>query len=255
MGFDDRLRIVYGEEGLARLAAARVCVYGLGGVGATCAMDLVRSGVGTIVAVEYDELRESNLNRVYFGYRGWLGQPKTEVFADFAHRVNPAVAIEARASFFSGAGAEAAVEGGCAAHVDAIDSLNPKVNLLAALSRRGETFIAVMGTAGRLAPERLRLGSFWDSSGCPLAREVRNRLRRLGVTEDFPAVWSDEPASPPLPPEEPSGEAGSDEASLNVPLARPPGRQRSVQGSAPFVPQAAGHLAASWVVRRILGLA
>jgi tRNA A37 threonylcarbamoyladenosine dehydratase len=253
MGFDDRLRIVYGDEGLERLAAARVCLYGLGGVGAACAMDLVRSGVGAIVAVEFDEVRESNLNRLYFGYRETVGLAKTEVFADFAHRVNPAVRIETRASFFSGAGAGAAVEPGCAAHVDAIDSLNPKVNLLAALSRRGETFVAVMGTAGRLAPERLRLGSFWDSSGCPLAREVRNRLRRLGVTADFPAVWSDESAVPPLPPEEPSGAPG-EEASLDVPSARPPGRERAVLGSAPFVPQAAGHLAASWVVRRILGL-
>ena len=246
MGFEDRLRIVIGDEGLARLAAARVCVYGLGGVGAACAMDLVRSGVGTVVAVDFDEVQESNLNRLYFGYRDQVGRQKTEVFAEFAHRVNPAVRIEPRASFLSGEGAAAAVEPGCSAHVDAIDSLNPKVNLLAALAARGEAYVSAMGTAGRLAPERLRLGSFWESSGCPLAREVRNRLRRLGATADFPAVWSDEPPARPLPPEA----AGSDAA-----RGAPPGRARAVQGSAPFVPQAAGHLAASWVVRRILGLA
>ena len=67
----------------------------------------------------------------------------------------------------------------------------------------------------------------------------------LGLELGFPAVWSDEPAAPPLPPDSPEA--------AKAPGA-PPGRVRAVQGSAPFVPQAAGHLAASWAVRRILSI-
>ena len=245
MSFDERTRIILGDGGMAALKAASAVVYGLGGVGAACAMDLVRAGVGRVVALDFDELSESNLNRLYFGYRRDVGRPKAEVFADYARRVNPEVLIEASPRFFSGASAEeavaAAAAGGRAVHLDCVDSLNPKVNLLAALARSGLPFAASMGTAGRLDPGRLRLTSFWLSRGCPLAREVRNRLRRLGVDADFPAVWSDEPPTPPV--ERPAGPAEEQKA---------PGRVRKMQGSAPFVPQAAGHFLASWAVRRIL---
>ncbi|MBL8966211.1 MAG: ThiF family adenylyltransferase [Spirochaetaceae bacterium] len=248
MSFDERTRIILGEEGAAALAAASVAVYGLGGVGAACAMDLVRVGVGRIVAVDFDDVAESNLNRLYFGYRAEIGRPKAEVFAEYARRVNPGVVVEAAPRFFSGEGAAELVAanagGGCAVHLDCVDALNPKVNLLAALSRAGLAFAASMGTAGRLDPGRLRLSALSASSGCPLAREVRNRLRRLGVGIDFPAVWSDEPATPPV--ERPAGPEEEQKA---------PGRIRKMQGSAPFVPQAAGHLLASWATRRLLGLA
>ena len=171
MSFDERTRIILGDGGMAALKAASAVVYGLGGVGAACAMDLVRAGVGRVVALDFDELSESNLNRLYFGYRGDVGRPKAEVFADYARRVNPEVLIEASPRFFSGASAEeavaAAAAGGRAVHLDCVDSLNPKVNLLAALARSGLPFAASMGTAGRLDPGRLRLTSFWLSRGCP----------------------------------------------------------------------------------------
>lgn len=244
MSFDDRLRIVFGDEGLARLGGASVAVYGLGGVGAACAMDLVRAGVGRVVALDFDEVQESNLNRLYFGYRDEVGRPKAEVFADYARRINPEVRAEARPAFFSGAAAASIVAGDCEVHLDCVDSLNPKVNLLAALAAREARFASSLGTAGRIDPGRLRLASIWESRGCPLAREVRNRLRRLGVTADFPAVFSDEPAVPPVP--RPEGAAEAQKA---------PGRIRAMQGSTPFVPQAAGHLLASWAVRSLLGLA
>ncbi|HPE36902.1 MAG TPA: ThiF family adenylyltransferase, partial [Spirochaetales bacterium] len=91
MPFDDRSRILFGEQGARILASARVCVWGLGGVGAAAAMDLVRSGVGGIVAVDFDRVAESNLNRLYFGYRDTVDLPKTDAFASAARRVNPDV--------------------------------------------------------------------------------------------------------------------------------------------------------------------
>ena len=58
--------------------------------------------------------------------------------------------------------------------------ITPKVNLMAALAREGRPFASAMGTAGRLAPERLKVGRLWDATHCPLASDVRKRLRRLG---------------------------------------------------------------------------
>lgn len=241
MPFDERNLIVLGAENASRLARASVAVYGLGGVGAACAMDLVRSGVGRIVACDLDLVKESNLNRLYFGYAREIGRPKAEVFAEYALQVNPDVIVESEYRFFSGADARGVIAQDCAVHVDCIDSLTPKTNLLAGLASGDVPFISCLGTGGRIDPARLRIVSIWDTRDCPLAAAVRSRLRKLRVTRDFPVVWSDEPAAPPRAPPADYRQ-------------HRPGRLRMIQGSLPFVPQAAGHLLASWALRTILDL-
>lgn len=235
MSFSDRTRMLFGDAGVEALARARVAVYGLGGVGATCAMDLVRSGVGFLHVVDFDLVEESNLNRLYFGYLSTVGKPKTAAFMEAALDINPDLRIEPVPSFFSAEGAADAVRravgSGCLWHADCVDSLAPKANLIAALHGSGARLISSMGTAGRLDPGRLALGDFGEVRGCPLARALRKRLRGMGITGGFAAVWSDEPAVKPVP--------GT-------------GRTKLMQGSAPFVPQAAGHFMASWIVRGIL---
>lgn len=246
--FTDRMEILLGREGIDILSRSRVAIYGLGGVGAACALDLVRAGIGSLKVVDFDLVEISNLNRLAFGTIDVVGKPKIDGFAELALKINPEIRIETSREFFSGEDAPRIVDQEAAVHADCVDSLNSKVQLLASLRRCKATFISSMGTAGRLAPERLKLGLLEESSGCPLAREVRNRLRRLGVPLDFPVVWSDEPAVPPRLPSV-SREGASAEANT----FRPAGRLRGVQGSSPFVPQVAGHIMASWIVRTILG--
>jgi len=244
MSFTDRTRILLGDEAVDRLARSRVCVFGLGGVGAACALDLVRAGVGNLVVVDFDVLQESNLNRVTFAYRENLSLPKIDAFRKAAASVNPEVRVEAIGSLVHGFEAAESIPDGCDYYLDAIDTLNPKTNLIIALIERNARFASCLGTAGRMAPERLRLSSIWESHGCPLAQKLRNRLRRQGVTGDFPAVWSDEPPVPPSLPED-----GSRPGDVVDGV-----RIRAVQGSGPFVPQAAGHILASVAVRAILGM-
>lgn len=256
MSLFDRTEILIGRAGIEALRESRVAVYGLGGVGAACAMDLVRSGIGQLYVVDFDTVEESNLNRLYFGYRSMIGKPKVDAFIRYAKEVNPDILIEARRIFFSGEDASSIIDSESGIHADCIDSLNAKVNLIAELSRRETVFIASMGTAGRLAPEKLKLGSMWHTRGCPLAKSVRTRLRHMGVRKDFPVVWSDEPPVKPVAPSQAQKRAHADAAAdtaadADAPFA-PAGRQRMVQGSGPFVPQTAGHMMASWIVRRIL---
>lgn len=228
--FRDRTGIIVGESGLRALEAARVAVYGLGGVGAACALDLVRSGIGHLHVVDFDIVETSNLNRLAFGDARNVGQLKTDAFIDAARGINPGIDIVADRIFFTFETAPSAIAEDCSIHADCVDSLSPKVSLIAALRGRNLPFIASMGTAGRLMPERLRIGRMENAKGCPLTRSVRQKLTKLGVPLDFPVVWSDEPAVKPVPRE----------------------GQRGIQGSAPFVPQTAGHFMASWIVRAIL---
>lgn len=228
--FYDRTMIVLGNSGIEALKAAHVAVYGLGGVGAACAIDLVRTGVGYLHVVDFDIVEISNLNRLAFGYRDYLGMPKVDAFIKSAERINPEVEIVATREFFTFESAHSIIANDCMVHADCIDSLSPKASLIAALRAQDCLFISSMGTAGRLMPERLKLGTMNMAHGCPLARALRQKLTKMNVPLDFPIVWSDEPAVKPIPRE----------------------GARGLQGSAPFVPQTAGHFMASWIVRTIL---
>jgi tRNA A37 threonylcarbamoyladenosine dehydratase len=243
MGFDDRNKIIWGDDGAAALAASKVCVYGLGGVGAAAATDLVRSGVGSLIVVDFDTVQESNLNRVAYGISDYVGLPKIEAFSRYARSINPGINIDGYSEFVSGLEPGQYIPNGCDVYIDAIDTLNPKVNLIIELLERNFVFFSSMGTAGRIAPERLKIGSIWECHACPLARKVRQRLKHRGIKADITVVWSDETPVKPLssPPEKNSAE-----------IFNPSGRVRALQGSAPFVPQAAGHFLASLAVRSIL---
>ena len=56
MSATEKLEILIGAEGVARLAQATVIVLGCGGVGSNCAEALVRGGIGNLVLVDRDDL-------------------------------------------------------------------------------------------------------------------------------------------------------------------------------------------------------
>ena len=237
MSFSERNEIVFGTSGVEKLKNSSVAVYGLGGVGAAAAMALVRSGVGTIKAVDFDTVSESNLNRLIFGFESNVGMKKSEVFLNTAKSVNPDINIEVYSDFMHGNDAASTVLD-ADFHIDAIDSLNPKVNLIIALLERGENFISSMGTGGRIMPEKLEFADIWKTDVCSLAKFVRKRLRNRGVKGHFPVVFSREIPCDPIENDEVNHENA--------------GRIRKVHGSTVFVPQTAGLMLASYAVRTLL---
>ena len=239
MSFSERNEIIFGTSGVEKLKNSSVAVYGLGGVGAAAAMALVRSGVGTIKAVDFDTVSESNLNRLIFGFETNVGMKKSDVFLNAAKSVNHDVNIEVYSDFMHGTDAASMVlDAGF--HIDAIDSLNPKVNLIIALLEKGENFISSMGTGGRICPEKLEFADIWKTDVCSLAKFVRKRLRNRGVKAHFPVVFSREIPCDPVESEEENSDGL--------------GRIRKTQGSTVFVPQAAGLMLASYAVRKLLDL-
>ena len=237
MSFSERNEIIFGKDGVEKLKNSAVAVYGLGGVGAAAAMALVRSGVGTIKAVDFDTVSESNLNRLIFGFDETVGKKKSDVFAAAAKSVNPNVNIEVYSDFMHGTDAASMVLD-ADFHIDAIDSLNPKVNLIIGLLEKGEKFISSMGTGGRICPEKLEFADIWKTDVCSLAKFVRKRLRNRGEKRHFPVVFSREIPCDPIESDEENPENS--------------GRIRKIQGSTVFVPQAAGLMLASYAVRTLI---
>ena len=65
-----------GEEGQARLKAARVLIVGVGGLGSPIALYLAGAGVGTIGLIDDDTVSESNLQRQVLYSEAEVNLPK-----------------------------------------------------------------------------------------------------------------------------------------------------------------------------------
>lgn len=239
MSFKERTEIIFGPENMDILAGSSIAVYGLGGVGACAAVTLVRAGIGKISVTDFDTVNESNLNRLIFGFNSTVGMSKTDVFIKTALDINPDIKIEVSSAFMHGSDAVLNVHK-ADFHIDAIDSLNPKVNLIIALLESDSKFISSMGTGGKTHPELLQIADIWKTDVCPLAKFVRKRLRNRNVKKGFPVVFSKEISTDPVDPDD------VDTQDVNS------GRTRKIQGSAPFVPQAAGIILASFAVRYLM---
>jgi tRNA threonylcarbamoyladenosine dehydratase len=232
-----RTHILVGDAGVARLTGTRVLLVGLGGVGAYVAEALARAGIGHLTLADHDRVAPSNVNRQLVALRSTLGRPKVAVMGERVADINPACRLDLLDRFLPAEEMPALVAGFDWV-VDAIDSLNSKVALIAACVEAGIPMASSMGAGGRLDPTRIRAGDLMDSRGCPLARNVRQRLRRRGIDRGVLAVWSEEPPLPPLPPE-PTGR----------------GRPRAVNGTISYLPALFGLTLAGCVVQRILGQA
>lgn len=235
-GLFERTQIVVGDAGLARLQGACVLVIGLGGVGAYAAEALARAGIGRLILADGDEVAPSNLNRQLLALDSTIGRRKVAVMAERIGEINPDCRLTLIDRFVAADEMPALVASGADHVLDAIDSLTSKLALLEAALRADVPTVSSMGAGGRTDPTRLQVGDLMTSRGCPLAREVRQRLRRRGLGRGVLAVWSDEPPRPPLPPE---------------PMSR--GRPRAVNGTLSYLPALFGLTLAGVIVQRVLG--
>lgn len=208
---------LYGNDGFARIRRGSVAVIGLGGVGSHCAVNLARSGVGRLLIVDFDRVTASSLNRSPVAGPGDIGRLKADVLGDHLRRTCDDTDVVVSHAFCaadtlsdllgSGRGEQA---GSPAARglprppdlvIDAIDSLNPKVTLLAYCVQERLPVLSSMGAAGRRDPTRVHVADLEATSVCPLARQVRSRLRRRGVAGGITCVFSTEPPAPPREPD------------------------------------------------------
>jgi tRNA A37 threonylcarbamoyladenosine dehydratase len=202
-------------------------------VGSWAAEALVRSGAGRIALVDPDAVCESNINRQAQALPSTVGLSKVAVLRDRLLAVNPACAAEAFEAMFAADCADDFGIAGADYVIDAIDSLPHKLDLIEACADRGTTLFSSMGMARKLDPTRIRVADIWDTHGCPLARLVRQGLRKRGFSGHFAAVYSDE--SPP-----PAHKSHTE-------IWR--GASKSVNGSFVGVTAPAGFTLASLVVR------
>lgn len=187
-----RLSLITGAETLERLSAAAVLVFGLGGVGSWCAEALARSGLGKIGIVDSDTVCVTNINRQVQATSRTVGLSKAETLKRRLLEIHPRCEVTAWDKVFS---RENAAEFGIEKAdyvIDAIDSLECKLDLIEASSAAGITLFSSMGMAQKMDPTRLKTADIWETEGCPLARLVRQGLRKRGFNGSFTVVYSSE---------------------------------------------------------------
>jgi tRNA A37 threonylcarbamoyladenosine dehydratase len=196
-----RQTLLTGLETTEALARTRVMVVGVGGVGSWCAEALVRSGVGAVSILDSDAVCVTNINRQVQATSATVGQIKTYALAARLKEINPSCEILSIPKVFSMVEndpqktAEAFGLAGADYVIDAIDGITGKLDLIettmTAGKKEGKLFSS-MGMARKLDPTRLRTVDIWETVGCPLARLVRQGLRKRGFEGHFTAVYSDE---------------------------------------------------------------
>ena len=194
-GWQSRTELLLGEEALERIAHAHILCVGLGGVGGIATELLARTAVGRLTIVDGDVVEDSNRNRQLIATTHTVGQSKAEAMAERLLSINPALDLQVRNEFLKDDNLEALLDAApydCV--LDAIDTLAPKVHLVAGCLNRNLPVVSSMGSGARKNPECVRCADLDKTFNCTLAKAVRQQLHRLGLKgTGCRAVFSTEP--------------------------------------------------------------
>ncbi len=232
-----RTQLLLGEAGVAALARAHVCVFGVGGVGGFAVEALARAGVGALTLVDADVVDPTNINRQIIATHNTIGRPKVQVMKERIASINPACHVEARQCFYL---PESRNEFDFTRYdylVDAVDTVAAKIDLAVAAQAAGTPLISAMGAGNKLDPTRFEVADIYDTSVCRLAKVMRRELRARGV-EHLKCVYSKE---------EPCRPCEEDILAAGLSL-----EEKVPVGSVSFVPSVVGLIIAGEVVKDLV---
>ena len=221
---------------MARIRSAHVLVVGTGGVGAYAAEMLCRAGVGHLTLVDADTVSPSNINRQLPALHSTLGRSKVSVLAERFRDINPDVQLTLREEYLTPESVDALLDAAPYAYViDAIDTIQPKVALLAACIRRRQPVIASMGAGAKTDITAIQYADLWQTYHCGLSKSVRNGLARAGLRgRKLPVVFCTPQADR--------------NALLTVEGER---NKKTTAGTVSFMPATFGNYLAAWVLNHL----
>lgn len=190
---------LYGDQGLARLAAAHVCVIGIGGVGSWVAESLARSAVGEITLIDLDVVSESNINRQLVATSDQIGRDKTLVMQERIAQINPQCKVHIIDEFIDQKNIPELVSNEFDYVVDCIDDFRTKAALIAHCKRQKIKVVATGGAGGQVDPTKIQQTDLSRTQHDVLLAKTRKLLRQdygfarnVKRTFGIPCVYSDE---------------------------------------------------------------
>ena len=228
-----RTELLIGKDGIKKLSRSRVAVFGIGGVGGYVVEALVRSGVGSIDLIDNDTVALTNLNRQIIATHSTIGKYKVDVAEERAKDINPEVNVKTYKTFFT---PETSKEFDFTKYdyiVDAIDTVVGKLELIVQAKKAGIPVISSMGAGNKMHPEMFEVSDISKTSVCPLAKVIRQELKKRNIKK-VKVVYSKEIPIKPL---------SSDEKITG---------KKQIPGSNAFVPSAVGLIIAGEVIRDLI---
>jgi len=242
-----RTQLLYGEDAMVRLRAARVAVFGIGGVGGYVVEALVRSGIGALDLIDDDKVCLTNMNRQIIATRKTVGKYKVDVAEERIHDINPDCQVKTYKTFYLPETKDQFDFRQYSYVVDAIDTVSGKLALIEQAKEAGVPVISSMGAGNKVNPSLFEVADIYDTSICPLAKVMRRECRKRGI-ESLKVVYSKEKPIRPL--EDMS-------ISCRQHCICPPGtvrkctERRDIPGSTAFVPSVVGLIIAGEVINDI----
>lgn len=232
-----RTEILYGKPAMEQLNKARIAVFGIGGVGGYTVEALVRSGVGAIDLIDNDDVCLSNLNRQIIATHKTVGMSKTDAAEERILDINPNCKVTKHKTFFTPQNSGEFDFSLYDYIVDAIDTVSGKIELVIKANEANIPIISSMGAGNKTNPALFEVADIYNTSVCPLARVMRNELKKRRVKK-LKVVYSKEQ---PIKPYE--TEFSENEKQQNTGIKR-----RQTPGSTAFVPSVAGLIIAGEVI-------
>ena len=236
----ERTGILVNSNGLQTLENANIFVAGSGGVGSFVIEALARAGIGKLTIVDMDTVDSSNINRQLVALHSTVGKPKVEVMKERILDINPECQVNALQIFINPDNTYKLLTIEKYDYViDAIDTLNAKVNFVKIAHELGIKTISSMGAGGKTDPTQIKVADIYKTDVCALARAMRTRLKKQQVKKGIMCVYSTEKGITPLPPAEAD--------------ASQEGRSRATNGTLSYMPSLFGLTIAGIVIKSLVG--
>ena len=221
----DRLELLIGKNNLNKIHSTKVLVVGVGGVGGECVLSLIRSGIKDIVIIDYDVVDISNINRQVVAYHSTIGKKKVDVLENIIKDINPECNVSKYDLFLNKENIKEIFDKESPNFIiDCCDSKETKKEIIKESLAREIKFISSMGTGCKMDPSKLEITDIRKTNNDPLARIFRKWVKDEKINKKIPVLCSKE-----------------------VPITK-----GKVVASNSFVPNSAGLLIASYVIREII---
>lgn len=220
-----RLELVIGKDNLNKLNSSTILVLGLGGVGSYVVESLVRSGVGSLILVDFDNIDITNLNRQLMTNLNNINELKTEVFLKRIKEINPNCKVKLINNFIDDKNINLLFDERIDYLIDCCDTVLTKKLVIENCLYKKIPFITCMGTGNKLDPSKLQIIDIRKTAYDPLAKVIRKWVKEENILSKIPCCCSTE---------------------------KPTKNKENIIGSTAFVPSSAGLLITSYIVRKII---
>jgi tRNA threonylcarbamoyladenosine dehydratase len=242
-----RTELLIGKEALATLRRMKVAVLGIGGVGAYSAEALARSGIGHLLLVDDDTVCLTNINRQLQATLKTIGRNKVEVMKERIADIDDSITVDARVYSVTANNAEDILDASFDYVIDALDTISAKIAVIEYCHRNQIKIISCMGAGNKLDPSRFVVSDISKTKVCPLAKVMRNELKKRNITH-LKVVYSEEV---PRKPREAEVLTCKHACMCDDGGGRKCSQKRQIPASISFVPPVAGFILAGAVIREL----